>query len=451
MPTYKLHIESGPDIGRQFEIKPEGASIGRSNQNDIAIADAQLSRHHCKVYFLGDELWVSDLATLNGTVHNGVVIREDVKLAVGDTITIGDSVLRLLNASPQPQTAPVPAPAPTPEPAPAIANPSGAPIDLGFNGDQPPPSQTPPDVRKTLLRALAAFVALCAIAIAVKLALGDGEDEPEAMTPVAVRVEDDVRIHYVKLEGSAENVFRYELALAPDGALSVSIDDLGQGRQVRKATETPVAPELRADLARKFANAGFFEMDARYEGVPLKNTWTAYTLTGIVNGRAATVAVRNRLEPEAFKTLREAIETFARNELGLWAVEFPREKLLELATENIILARKLYDERAIRLDNLYNATRTYKSAIAYLDTIEPKPSFFNEAVTELGVAETELETLHRDKNWQAEHAVNTRNWELAASTLRELMDIVPDRADPRHKDVERRLLDVESRIRKQRK
>ena len=192
-------------------------------------------------------------------------------------------------------------------------------------------------------------------------------------------------------------------------------------------------------------------MEPRYEGIPRENAWNAFTLTGIVNGRAATVEVRNRLEPGAFKDLREAIETFARNELGLWAIEFPREKLLELATENIILARRYYDERAIRLDNLFNATRTYKSALAYLDTIEPKPEFFDAAVTELGVAEAELETLFKDKNWQAEHAVNTKNWELASSTLRELMEIVPDRADERHRDVERRLLDVESRIRKLKK
>ena len=71
MSTLKLVVEAGPDAGRQFDIKPDGASIGRSTQNDIAIADAQLSRHHCKVYFLGGELWVSDLATLNGTPVTG--------------------------------------------------------------------------------------------------------------------------------------------------------------------------------------------------------------------------------------------------------------------------------------------------------------------------------------------------------------------------------------------
>ena len=444
MSTLKLVVEAGPDAGRQFDIKPDGASIGRSTQNDIAIADAQLSRHHCKVYFLGGELWVSDLATLNGTLVNGAPIKEDAKLAPGDCITIGDTTLRLTDAS---ASAPPPAPAPAPEPSPK----PGAPIDLGFNDATPLPRTGLPPARKTLYRALAAFLAFCFLAVVVKLLLGDADDPADALIPAETAPEEVLQIHYVKIEGSAENVFRYELALAPNGALTVAIDDLSQGRQVRKASEKPVAAELRADLVRKFANAGFFEMEPRYEGIPRENAWNAFTLTGIVNGRAATVEVRNRLEPGAFKDLREAIETFARNELGLWAIEFPREKLLELATENIILARRYYDERAIRLDNLFNATRTYKSALAYLDTIEPKPEFFDAAVTELGVAEAELETLFKDKNWQAEHAVNTKNWELASSTLRELMDIVPDRADERHRDVERRLLDVESRIRKLKK
>lgn len=450
MSTLKLVVEAGPDAGRQFDIKPDGASIGRSNQNDIAIADAQLSRHHCKVYFLGDALWVSDLATLNGTLVNGTPIKEDAKLAPGDTIAIGDTTLRLADANAP--AAATPPPAPAPEPAPAPSSKPGASIDLGFNGAPPPPrTGVLPNARKTLYRALAAFLAICFLAIVVKLLLGDDDDPADALTPAETAAEEVLQIRYVKVEGSADNVFRYELVLEPDGALSVAIDDLSQGRQVRKVSEKPVASELRADLVRKFANAGFFEMEPRYEGIPRDNTWNTFTLTGIVNGRAATVEVRNRLEPGAFKDLREAIETFARNELGLWAIEFPREKLLELATENIILARRYYDERAIRLDNLYNATRTYKSALAYLDTIEPKPEFFDAAVTELGVAEAELETLFKDKNWQAEHAVNTKNWELASSTLRELMDIVPDRADERHRDVERRLLDVESRIRKLKK
>ncbi|MGI5868040.1 MAG: FHA domain-containing protein [Kiritimatiellia bacterium] len=440
MPTLKLVVETGPNAGQTFEIKRVGASIGRSNKNDIVIADAQLSRHHCKVFFLGDDLWISDLATLNGTLINGVAIQEDAKLTPGDRIAIGDTTLRLEDT----QRASRAASAPSAKP--------GAPIDLGFNTAPPPPSAgATPNARKTLRLALIAFLAVCGLAIVVKLMLGDSAPAETATPAVAAPAEKTLQIHYVKVEASAENVFRYELALTPDGALTVAIDDLSQGRQVRKSSEKPIAAELRASLARRFANAGFFEMEPHHEGIPRENTWNTFTLTGIVDGRAATVVVRNRLEPAAFKELREAIETFARNELGLWAIEFPSERLLELATENIARARRHYDERAIRLDNLYHATRTYRSALAYLETIEPKPEIFDAAATELAVAEAELDTLFKDKNWQADHAMTTKNWELASSTLRELMDIIPDRADERHRDVERRLLDVESRIRKLKK
>ena len=447
MADYKLIVESGTDQGKTFAVKTEGFSIGRSNQNDVVIHDELLSRHHCKIYFRGAEPWLSDLATLNGTQVNGAPVKDDVKLAPGDTISVGDTAIRFTETQGIPASAPDIA-APSTESAPNVSNK----IDLGFsNVDAANDGKASESLKKTIIRAVIAFVAICTVAIAIKIMSGerDGKDTQ----PVAIQepVDQSLEIHYTKVQGTDSNVFRYQMDLAADGLLTVSIDDLNQGKHVSKTSENPISQEIKQDLIRKFGRAGFSTLDSAYEGIPLQNTWNVMTLTATVSGSANTVTVRNRIEPEAFKTLREDLETFGRNELGLWAIEFSREKLLELANENLLVARKLYDEREIRRENLYTSIRTYKSCLAYLETLEPKPEFYNEAVSSLETATRDLETIYKEKNWQADHSINTKDWDKAAQTLRELMEFIPDRADERNRETERRLLDVESRIEKLRK
>ena len=165
-----------------------------------------------------------------------------------------------------------------------------------------------------------------------------------------------------------------------------------------------------------------------------------------MDGRAATVEIRNAPEPEAFAELRETLETFGRNELGLWAFAFSREELEGRAGDAVELARRLYDERDVRRSNLAEAAGRYRAAMDYLESLDPKPALYDEAADGLAAAEEELAGVVERLNWDADHAVQTKEWARAAQTLRELLDYVPDRADPRHAAAERRLFDVEKRI-----
>jgi len=447
MKTYRLVTESGIGAGAVFDIGAEGASIGRASKNDVHIPDEELSRHHCKLYYLGNALWVTDLATLNGTLVNNTPVEDPVPLSAGDRLQIGSTVLRV-EAGDAPDT---PASDPGAAPPPPPTAPGDDPIDLGFSGAEPAHAKLPASTRKTLIIAAIGMLAFLLIAIAVKLGLSGAETPPPAMTRIADPEPRSLILNYTKLEGTEQNIFRYELTLDTSGHLSVRIDDLSQGRHVSKKTPEPVADDIRRELARKFERAGFQSMESRYEGIPQANTWNAYTLTAVMGNDAKTVEIRNRVEPGVFRTLREELETFARNELGLWAIEFSRERLIELAIESRLVGQKHFDEREIRLDNLYNAIRNFKSAISYLETIEPKPAFYNDTVNALGAAEVMLDEIFAERNWQADHAINTRNWETAAGVLRELMEIIPDRSDPRNRETERRLLDVESRIQRARR
>jgi len=452
MGKYRLVAEKGVNTGSTYAVKPEGISIGRASQNDIHIPDEELSRHHCKLYFLGEDLWVSDLATLNGTLVNGQPAEEPVKLAHGDRLHIGDSELLLLDTNEPNVSASTLKTAGDTAPPITLPQPNVSNIDLGFSGTEAASdSQANASTKKTLILAGTAFLVICLIAVIIKLITSDATKITTPMTVIQVPATRSLELLYAKIEANEHNIFRYDLQLDAEGHLSVRIDDLIQGRHVTKKTEEPIDKNLRSEIIRKFERASFQNMEPRYEGIPRANTWNTYKLTAVIDGQAKTVEVRNRLEPEAFKALREEIETFGRNELGLWAIEFSREKLIDLARESQIVGQKRFDEREIRLDNLFNAIGNFKSAIAYLETIEPKPEFYDETVNALAAADLELEEIYTEHNWQADHAINTRNWVTAAKILRELMDIIPDRADPRNRETERRLLDVESRIQKARK
>ena len=59
-----------------------------------------------------------------------------------------------------------------------------------------------------------------------------------------------------------------------------------------------------------------------------------------------------------------------------------------------------------------------------------------------------LEERYKELNFSADRAIKLKEWQEAADELRALMQLIPDRADSRNRDAERRLLDVENRLRK---
>jgi len=91
-----LVVESGPDQRRELTVPPEGARAGRAANNDIVIHDPTLSRHHCRFFFKGNELWVADLGSANGTLINGRAVAE-ARLRVRDRVAVGDTVFRVIH------------------------------------------------------------------------------------------------------------------------------------------------------------------------------------------------------------------------------------------------------------------------------------------------------------------------------------------------------------------
>ncbi len=66
-------------------------TVGRSPEAGLFINDNDLSRIHASIFFDGEQVWVADENSTNGTFVNGQqVIGKDVYLKDGDTIKVGN-------------------------------------------------------------------------------------------------------------------------------------------------------------------------------------------------------------------------------------------------------------------------------------------------------------------------------------------------------------------------
>lgn len=74
--------------GQTHEIGPDGLSIGRSPENDIAINNSSVSGRHCIIEVAGDQYSLRDLRSTNGTRVNAQEVTE-VSLKPRDLIQIG--------------------------------------------------------------------------------------------------------------------------------------------------------------------------------------------------------------------------------------------------------------------------------------------------------------------------------------------------------------------------
>lgn len=74
-------------------------SIGRSDSNDLVLATSQISRQHAKINRIGEQLYVQDLGSSNGTFINGEPISTDAHaLQATDELAFADLVFLVVNA-----------------------------------------------------------------------------------------------------------------------------------------------------------------------------------------------------------------------------------------------------------------------------------------------------------------------------------------------------------------
>lgn len=473
-----LIIEAGPDRGRELTVPPEGARVGRSSANDITLADPVASRFHCRFFWTQEgRLAAADLGSSNKTEVNGRQISGETQLSVGDRVVIGDTTLKVVadrreapepappaepsviikaEPSPTPSSQPPTGPAePEPSIKPAAPGEAKAPLPLKQKINQTfrrfreaqigrgrPGDKQVNQMRQNLIISVAILLLLIVAIYAYKAQSTRTRAAAPRQQATPADASLGYAIEYEKVEASSENIFRYHLTIAK-GMVAIQIDDLKNDRHVSREKE--VDDVSVTYLLDSIENAGFFDLMPDYQGVN-PNLFDQYIVSVTVGRKTHKSQVINRLEPDGFKAVRETIEEFGRNELGLAALALPPEKLLQLARDALQQGRKLYDEREVKSGNLSAALRSLQEAEWYLETIEPKPDIYADIVAQRGQTERDLDDRYNNLNFLADKAINLRDWAEAARQLRQIIEMIPDRADKRNKEAVRKLLDVERRL-----
>ena len=95
--SFTMQVVDGSDSGKVFVVdgqKPVRLYVGTSDASDFRLDDPHVSRRHCGIELRGDMLELVDSGSTNGTIVNGVRVRE-ASLGGGELIRVGGTTLRL--------------------------------------------------------------------------------------------------------------------------------------------------------------------------------------------------------------------------------------------------------------------------------------------------------------------------------------------------------------------
>jgi len=94
--AWTVMVEKGPKELRGVQIVVHGpVIIGRSPGADIVIGASYVSGRHARFSLMGQNLFIEDLGSTNGTLVNGYAVDEPVPLKSNDIVNVGDVAIRV--------------------------------------------------------------------------------------------------------------------------------------------------------------------------------------------------------------------------------------------------------------------------------------------------------------------------------------------------------------------
>ncbi|QQR90112.1 MAG: DUF4388 domain-containing protein [Myxococcales bacterium] len=95
--NYALRFISGKYQGGEMLLPHDREVVmGRSSELDMVLVEDMVSRRHAKLTVDGEDVYIQDLGSTNGTFVNGEKVKKS-KLSEGDRILIGTSIIKLVD------------------------------------------------------------------------------------------------------------------------------------------------------------------------------------------------------------------------------------------------------------------------------------------------------------------------------------------------------------------
>ena len=139
--SFYLTFQSGPERGRRVEITGRNYLLGRDIDSDLVVNDIEVSRRHARLIAQSDGYVIEDMGSTNGTYVDGQRLTSVLSLSpgasirLGESISLGFSVVDHDEADTDPRTAKPEAPPAEPSPFIAESQPQ-APV----SSEPPPPA-----------------------------------------------------------------------------------------------------------------------------------------------------------------------------------------------------------------------------------------------------------------------------------------------------------------------
>ena len=136
----KMIVSIDGVVIKEVQLTKDRTTLGRRPYNDIVIDNLAVSGEHAVLQLTGNEVYLEDLNSTNGTYINGKAVKKQL-LQNNDTVEIGKYKIKYINEVPGASyektmiMKPGMVPPPAAKPAGAPAAPAGAAADLsGVNG-----------------------------------------------------------------------------------------------------------------------------------------------------------------------------------------------------------------------------------------------------------------------------------------------------------------------------
>jgi hypothetical protein len=418
----KFNVTSGKKKGYTFEVTDQEVTLGRKNDNQVVLDDESTSGHHAKLYPLGEQIVVEDCGSINGIEVNGKATKKSA-IQPGDVIGIGGNKIT------------------------AMADDDDL---IDETADAVPRKQSkeknkqkPSGSGKKIL-AIVLVIAVVGIAAAfpffkkMKIGGGRGHTDPAL-------VDNIFRVYYEKVDASSKNIFRYEVKLE-NNTLYVNIDDIEGKRQIRQSKN--IDPKQIIQVKSDIQDQQIFSLPPKTEGKTV-DVLESYVLRVMLKGEIHEIQVINSVLPDNLKRVCSGLEKFVEAELSIPSTSLSVDDLKKMAQESFLRARKLYDERFVNAQNLFDSIKSYQEVIWYLDTVEPKPGLYADAIHGKQVATDELDQQLKDHEFRSVKSISLKDWAKAREELLMILKKMPDTNDKRNQDAQQRLMDVDNRLKPQ--
>lgn len=457
-PVMKFYITTGRKKGTAFELGEGEISIGRKRENNIVLDDESISGRHARIFKEGGQILIEDCDSVNGIELNGKPVKK-AALKEGDVLSVGMTEISVGKGDAGQKTAVAPPAIDRAEKEEAEAEVE----EKGYEGRKfirPPKGNREKEKKEEgsgdfspardfsrVKIVVAAVLALAVAASAIYVFLCPPVKKRPGNSAIIPSTKDLAksifRLRYEKVQADARNIFRYELRIE-NGALTITSDDLKKERSVRKDKPLDSVTILR--IRDMILEQQFFTLPPLIEGKS-SGVWDSHVLQVTASGQAQTVKVLNREPPENFRRICTQLEEFGVAETNIYGGSMSSDELKKKAQDSFQRGRTLYDQKSVKAENLFNAIKAFDEAIWYLDSVDPKPELYKNAIQGKQAAADALNEQIKDHQFLAQRAKQLKDWRTMALQYRQLLEKLPDENDKRYKDAQVGLLDAERSLR----